>query len=274
MEGTQHNPFFQNPAGRQLIRVLAGVSTVAGVMAVAIAWRVAHRPESAAFLPILGWQLLIWLPWVGYYYVVRYLVRRLGTYQDATLAGLMLHVLAALLIASTHLVWFWQVSSRASPFLDAPGTRFGAYAFFFVFWFLIDLLLYWATLARPEPDQDTHEELASNATTDRYAVRKGRSQHLVRAADIRWIEAQGYYAALHTDDGSFLLRRSLTRLEEELDPENFIRVHRSTIVNVNHVNSLTTNDSGSCMVMLADGTHRGVSRNGRRKLRSVLPAAS
>ena len=270
MEGTQHNPFFQNPAGRQLIRVLAGVSTVAGVMAVAIAWRVAHRPESAAFLPILGWQLLIWLPWVGYYYVVRYLVRRLGTYQDATLAGLMLHVLAALLIASTHLLWFWQVSSRASPFLDAPNTRFGAYAFFFVFWFLIDLLLYWAILARPEPGQDTHEQLASDATTDRYAVRKGRSQHLVRAAEIRWIEAQGYYAALHTDDGSFLLRRSLTRLEEELDPENFIRVHRSTIVNLDHVQSYKHAGGSTYQVRLKQGQALPVSRSRIRTLESVL----
>lgn len=274
MKGAHRNPFFRNPAGRKLTRVLAGVSTVAGVMAVAIAWRVAHRPETAAFLPILGWQLLIWLPWVGYYYAVRYVVRRLGTHQDATLAGLMLHVLAALLIASTHLVWYWQVSSHASPFLDAPGTRFGAYPFFFVFWFLIDLLLYWAILARPEPDEDTTEQLASSAMTDRYAVRKGGSQHLVRTTDIRWIEAQGYYAALHTDSGSFLLRRSLTRLEDELDPESFIRIHRSTIVNVDHVNGLTTNDSGSCLVMLADGTRRGVSRNGRRKLQSVLPAAT
>lgn len=274
MKGAHRNPFFRNPAGRKLTRVLAGVSTVAGVMAVAIAWRVAHRPEAAAFLPILGWQLLIWLPWVGYYYAVRYVVRRLGTHQDATLAGLMLHVLAALLIASTHLVWYWQVSSHASPFLDAPGTRFGAYPFFFVFWFLIDLLLYWAILARPEPDEDTTEQLASSAMTDRYAVRKGGSQHLVRTTDIRWIEAQGYYAALHTDSGSFLLRRSLTRLEDELDPESFIRIHRSTIVNVDHVNGLTTNDSGSCLVMLADGTRRGVSRNGRRKLQSVLPAAT
>lgn len=274
MKITHRNPFLPDLAGRGLIRVLAGVGTVAGVMAVAIAWRVAHRPQAASFLPILGWQLLIWVPWVGYYYGVRYLVRRLGTYQDAKLAGLVLHVLAAILIASTHLIWFWQVSRHASPFLDMPGTRFGAYPFFFVFWFLIDLLLYWAILARPEPDQDTREQLASNATIERFAVRKGRSQHLVRTADIRWIEAQGYYAALHTDSGSFLLRRSLTRLEDELGPENFIRVHRSTIVNVDHVNGLTTNDSGSCLVMLADGTRRGVSRKGRRKLRSVLPAAS
>jgi hypothetical protein len=274
MKGTQRNAFSQNPAGRELIRVLAGVSTVAVVMAVAIAWRVAHKSQAASFLPILGWQLLIWLPWVGFYYAVRYLVRRLGTFQDATPAGLILHVFAALLITSTHLVWFWQVSSRASPFLDAPGTRFGAYAFFFVFWFLIDLLLYWAILARPERNQITQEQLASNATTESYSVRKGRSQHLVRTADIRWIEAQGYYAALHTGSGSFLLRRSLTRLEDELDPENFIRIHRSTIVNVDYVNGLTTNDSGSCLVMLADGTHRSVSRNGRRKLRSVLPATS
>ncbi|MEJ2258853.1 MAG: LytTR family DNA-binding domain-containing protein [Woeseiaceae bacterium] len=117
-------------------------------------------------------------------------------------------------------------------------------------------------------------QLTSDATTDRFAVRKGRTKHLDRAADIRWIEAQGYYAALHTDSGSFLLRRSLTRLEDELDPGKFIRVHRSTIVNIDHVDGMTTNDSGSCLVMLADGKRRGVSRGGRRKLRSVLRTAS
>jgi len=272
MNNTQRNQFLKILTGSEFGKVLAGVVTIASVMAVAIAWRVAHRPEAASFTPILVWQLLIWLPWVGLYYAVRYLVRRLGTYQEATLIGLVLHVLAAVLIASTHLLWFWQVSSRISPFLDAPGTRFGAFAFFFVFWFLIDLLLYWAILARPEPDQDAQEPSESNASTERFAVRKGRSQHLVRTADIRWIEAQGYYAALHTDSGSFLLRRSLTRLEDELDPESFIRIHRSTIVNVDHVDGLTTNDSGSCMILLADGTRRGVSRNGRRKIRSALPS--
>ena len=272
MEAKRPTPFLQNPNVRGLVRVLAGVGTIAVVMAAAIAWRVAHRPEAASFLQVLGWQMLIWLPWVGFYYTVRYLVRRLGTYQDATPVGLLLHVLAALLVAVAHLAWYWAVSSNVSPFLDAPGTRYGAFAFFFVFWFLIDLLLYWAILVRPEPGQEAEEDLANNATTDRYAVRKGDSQHLVRTADIRWIEAQGYYAALHTDGGSFLLRRSLTRLEEELDPETFIRVHRSTIVNVDYVNGLTKNDSGSSLIMLADGTRRGVSRNGQRKLRAVMPA--
>lgn len=268
----KHNiTLFRAPASRALTRVIAGVVTVATVMAAAIAWRVAYRPEAEAFLPILGWQLLVWLPWVGLYYVVRFLVRRLGTLQDATLVGLVLHVMAAILIASIHLVWYWQVSSHVSPFIDAPGTRFGAFAFFFVFWFLIDLLLYWAILLRPEPEQDSKALLENSATTERYAVRKGGAQHLVRTTDIRWIEAQGYYAALHTDDGSFLLRRSLTRLEDELDPDNFIRIHRSTIVNVDHVNGLTTNDSGSFLVMLADGTRRGVSRNGRRKLKEAMP---
>ncbi|MEJ2274009.1 MAG: LytTR family DNA-binding domain-containing protein [Woeseiaceae bacterium] len=274
MKGSLPIQFPGNLAGREFTRVIAGVSTIAVVMAVAITWRVAHRPEPPSFLPILGWQFLVWLPWIGLYYVVRYLVRRLGTYQDATLVGLILHIPAAILIASIHLLWFWQVSSLTSPFLDAPHTRYGVFAFFFVFWFLIDLLLYWAILARPEPGQRAQESLASDATTDRFAVRKGRSQHLVRAADIRWIEAQGYYAALHTDSGSFLLRRSLTRLEDELDPGKFIRVHRSTIVNIDHVDGMTTNDSGSCLVMLADGKRRGVSRGGRRKLRSVLRTAS
>ena len=273
METTNYKSILRNTTICGFIRVLIGVGTVAGVMAAAIAWRVAHRPGAPTLFPIIGWQILVWLPWVGYYYAVRYLVRRMGTYQDATLAGLVLHVLAALLIAITHLAWYWQVSSLASPFLEAEGTRYGVFAFFFVFWFLIDLLLYWAILARPEPDQDTQEQ-ENSVTTERFAVRKGRSQHIVRTADIKWIEAEGYYAVLHTESGSFHLRRSLTRLEDELDPANFIRVHRSTIINVNHIHSLKTNDSGSQLVMLTDGKCRGVSRNGRRKLRSVVPLAS
>jgi hypothetical protein len=259
---------------RRFVSVLIGVITVAGVMAVAIAWRVAHRPLAPGFLPILGWQLLVWLPWVGYYYVVRYLVRRLGTYQDASLVGLVLHLFSALVVATTHLAWYWQVSSHVSPFLGAPNTRFGAYAFFFVFWFLIDLLLYWAVFARPEPRDDAQEELAGSATVDRLTVRKGQSRHLIRSEDIRWIEAQGYYAALHTEDGSFLLRKSLTKLEDELDSERFIRVHRSTIVNVDEVRGLKKNSSGSLLVMLADGTCRGVSRSGRRRLNFIMPGTS
>lgn len=250
--------------------MLIGVATIAGVMALAITWRVAHRPEAQPLLPVLGWQLLVWLPWVGYYYVVRFLVRRLGTYQDATLPGLGMHALAATLVAMSHLAWFWQISQLASPFLGVSGTRYGVYAFFFVFWFLIDLLLYWAVFLRPDPDEIADEQAPATASTERFAVRTGRSQRLVPAAEIRWIEAQGYYAALHTDDGCFLLRRSLTRLEEELDPEMFIRVHRSTIVNINNVMSLKKSGNGSCSLTLTDGTSRSVSRSGQRKLSSIL----
>ena len=254
MTDTPQESFLQASRIRGLLRVLLGVSAIAVVMAIAIAWRVAHRPDAPTLLPIARWQLLVWLPWVGYYYAVRYLVRRLGTYQDATLPGLVLHVFAALFIAASHLIWFWQASSLTSPFLDYPDTRFGAFAFFFVFWFLIDLLLYWAVLARPERDDDTQEQSAGTT-------------------DIRWIEAQGYYAALHTGDGSFLLRRSLTRLEDELDPDAFIRIHRSTIVNIKDVRGLKTSESGSVSVTLTDGTCRNASRSGHRKLRSVLPVA-
>ena len=238
---------FSAPTHR-FARVLIGVTTVAGMMAAAIAWRVADRPISASLLSIFGWQLLVWLPWVGYFFVVRYLVRRLGTYQDASLAGMALHIIAALLIATSHLVWYWQVSSHISPFLGAPKTRYGAYAFFFVFWFLIDLLAYWAVFLRPGSDDSAQEELASSARVDSFIVRKGQSQHLVRTADIRWIE--------------------------ELDPDRFIRVHRSTIVNVDEIRGLKRNDSGSQLVVLADGTSRGVSRTGSRKLGSVLPSGT
>ena len=170
MKSSLWHGFLRNARVRQFIRALVGVGSIAGVMAVAIAWRVAHRPEAPALLPILGWQVLVWLPWVAYYYAVRFLAHRLGTYQDATLAGLLVHVVAALLIAMSHFVWFWQVSSAVSPFLGYADTRFGAYAFFFVFWFLIDLLLYWAIFARPEPHDDGREALVDSTSTETFAA--------------------------------------------------------------------------------------------------------
>lgn len=269
MESTQSNTLFRS-APNGLVNVLISVCVLAGVMAIAIAWRVSHRSTAPAILPVLGWQLLVWMPWAVYYYAVRYFVRRFGSYQDASAAGLLQHVFAALLIAASHLAWFWHISDFMSPFREMPGTRYGAYPFFFVFWFLFDLLIYWAVLARPYRLEEPDAPVAAA----RFAVTKGRTKHLVRAKDIRWIEAQGYYAALHTNSGSFLLRKSLTSLENELDPERFIRVHRSTIVNIDDIRALRSNDNGSCSVMLADGTDRSVSRAGRRKLRPFLQESS
>ena len=127
-----------------LSKAVLGVFLLSGVMAAAIAWRVSGRTGVPHFMPIFTWQLAIWFPWVAYYIAVNFLRNRICTLQIASVRASGLHVVAALLIAISHLGWYWQVSSNFSPFLGLPSTRFGVYPFFFIFWFLIDLLLYWA----------------------------------------------------------------------------------------------------------------------------------
>lgn len=263
------------------MKTVIGVFLLAVIMASAITWRVASTPGAPSLLPVLLWQVIVWLPWAGYFYAVKYLTKRVDPLGNASTGNVTAHVAAALLIAGSHLVWYWQVSDFGSPLRGLPNTRYGAYAFFFVFWFLIDLLLYTAILVAQRRGERAQDSAAAGAqvnggaapvTTDkRFVVRQGRARHVVRADDIRWIEAQGYYAALHTGSASYLLRESLTKLESELDPERFIRVHRSTIVNVANIAGLETDKNGAVSVMLTDGGRRRVSRAGYRILKSRFP---
>lgn len=271
------------------LKPVIGVCLVAAVMAAAIAWRIAGRPDSPSLLPVLLWQITVWLPWIGYFYVILLLVKRIDPLRNATVTSVAVHVLVALLVATTHLAWYWQVSDSVSPLKGLPNTKFGVFAFFFVFWFLIDLLLYLAVLVEQRRVQHVRPPAAAAApscgegpavpatgepsavTCKQFVVRQGRNRHVVRAEDIRWIEAQGYYAALHTESSSYLLRQSLATLENELDPSQFVRIHRSTIVNVSSIAALRNDKNGSVSVMLHDGARRRVSRAGYKVLKTRLP---
>ena len=253
-----------------LVKSVLGVFLLAAIMASAIAWRVSGQVGMPGFPPVLAWQLAVWFPWVGYYFAIVYLARRIDAAQPVTPGRIALHVTAALLTAISHLAWYWQLSSYFSPFLGKPFTRFGVYPYFFIFWFLIDLLLYRVIMIVPTGAKRASPESNADRYTKQYAVRKGRAQHVVRTADITWIEAQGYYAGLHTGTDSFLIRKSLNALENELDPERFVRVHRSTIVNIEQVKEIQSDQSGAMTVTLLQGGDRNVSREGRRRLKDRL----
>lgn len=100
---------------------------------------------------------------------------------------------------------------------------------------------------------------------------KGTGQiSFVRVSEIDWIEAADYYASLHVGARTHLLRRSLSELEEELDPAAFCRIHRSTIVKIDRIRSLELNDSGEYDVLLRDGRRLRMSRRYRKTLQSRL----
>ena len=108
------------------------------------------------------------------------------------------------------------------------------------------------------------------AWLERIAVKEGHRVVLLPVADIDWIEAEDYYAQIHTGGKSHLLREPLKELETKLDPQQFIRIHRSTIVNVNRVRELQPLVHGESVIILHDGTRLRLSRSRRDQLHTLL----
>jgi hypothetical protein len=108
----------------------------------------------------------------------------------------------------------------------------------------------------------------------RYAVRAKGREVLVEVADIDWIEAAGNYAVLHVKGETLEIRSSLARLESELDPQLFVRVHKSHIVNITRVAEVTPWVSGDWRIRLQDGSELNLSRRYRQKFEALAPVRS
>lgn len=104
----------------------------------------------------------------------------------------------------------------------------------------------------------------------RVSIRSHAGEEFLDMQDVDWIEAQNYYAAFHAGVRTLLAKISLKRLERELDPERFVRIHRSTIVAIDFIARVSTDDPGEWYAVLKDGTHRRVSRSGRRLLQKKV----
>jgi len=95
---------------------------------------------------------------------------------------------------------------------------------------------------------------------NRISVKNKNIIKIIPVAEIDWIEAQGDYVCIHVNDEKFLLRDSLNALENKLNPEVFIRIHRSSIVNIEKVEKLKSNEHGDYELFLKDGTKLKMSR--------------
>ncbi|MDY7230033.1 LytR/AlgR family response regulator transcription factor [Hyalangium rubrum] len=88
--------------------------------------------------------------------------------------------------------------------------------------------------------------------------------------EIDWLEAEDNYIQVHAGAQKHLVRQSLREMEEELDPRRFVRIHRSTIVNVERVKELRPLFHGEYQVTLHDGTSLKLSRGYRERLDALL----
>lgn len=92
----------------------------------------------------------------------------------------------------------------------------------------------------------------------------------VKISEIDWIEAADYSASLHVGTRTHLLRRSMSDLEQDLDPKVFCRIHRSTIVKLDRVRALKLSEDGEYDVQLENGPRLRLSRRYRKQLHERL----
>ena len=100
----------------------------------------------------------------------------------------------------------------------------------------------------------------------RFLVRDGDKEILLPVSDIDWVEADAYYSRLHVNGKHFMLRETITELNNKLDPSNFVRVHRSAIVNVERIREVYREGRTDSSLVLKAGTVLKMSKQGRQRL--------
>jgi two-component system LytT family response regulator len=104
----------------------------------------------------------------------------------------------------------------------------------------------------------------------RLVIRSGGRVLFLDINEIDWIEAAANYVKLHVGKDTFLLREGIGRLATKLDPERFVRIHRSSIVNVNRIRELQPCESGEYIAVLKDGKALSCSRGCRPHLLRLI----
>jgi two-component system LytT family response regulator len=105
---------------------------------------------------------------------------------------------------------------------------------------------------------------------ERLVIKSGGRVTLLRANEIEWIDAEGDYARIHVGKAWHLLRETMKNLEAQLDPARFVRIHRSTIVNLEKVKELQPFFRGEYVVVLHSGVTLKLSRGYREHLEAKL----
>ncbi|MGH8199575.1 MAG: LytR/AlgR family response regulator transcription factor [Steroidobacteraceae bacterium] len=107
---------------------------------------------------------------------------------------------------------------------------------------------------------------------EQLVVRNQGQVLFVRVTEIDWIEAAGYYACLHVGGDTHVLRRPLSELEQDLGDEKFVRIHRSTIVNLDRIRGLELQSGGEYEVVLRSKARLRLSRRYRKRLQERMGA--
>jgi two-component system LytT family response regulator len=132
-------------------------------------------------------------------------------------------------------------------------------------------------LAAHDRRVDKHADVADASArgpalvpTRRLVVPTATGDLVLDVDEIDWIQAEDYYAAVHARGRRHLIRESLASLAQRLDPDRFVRVHRSAIVRLDRIREMRSAAAGESVVVLRDGTRVPVSRRRREQVAEVI----
>ena len=126
------------------------------------------------------------------------------------------------------------------------------------------------SLAAERRDVGPHGARAADRPTDRLMIKSAGRVYFVKVSEIDYVEAAGNYVRLHVGKDAHLLRETMNGVETRLDPNQFLRIHRSTIVNLDRVKEMQPWFSGEYVVIMKDGTQLKLSRGYRDRLEERL----
>ena len=104
----------------------------------------------------------------------------------------------------------------------------------------------------------------------RFVLKTAGRVFFIKTSDIDWIEAAGNYVKLHTGKDAHLLRETMNKTEAKLNPEKFLRIHRSSLVNIEKIKELNPLFNGDYIVIMQDKTELTLSRNYHDRLRQLF----
>ncbi len=111
----------------------------------------------------------------------------------------------------------------------------------------------------------------SKAFSDRLVVRQGGTVHLLKVNEVDWVESARNYVKIHCGPHAYTMRETLSNFEQKLDPERFLRIHRSTLVNIDRIRRIEPGYGSESRLELDNGTKLVISRAYRRgKVKELL----
>jgi two-component system LytT family response regulator len=132
----------------------------------------------------------------------------------------------------------------------------------------------WMQQNQQEKKEATQEILQSKIISpvqqNRVVVKENNHIKIIPTSNIRYLEAADDYVKIHTADGSFLKNKTMGYFEEMLESQNFVRIHRSYIVNIQLITRIDPYEKENHLAVLSIGLKLPVSKSGYAKLKQVL----